>query len=931
MILFPRGKFLFLQLSTCFVLWIQLCVTGYGIASESSNEKGPRVWNYLDNDQSKQEVREITALKHYRIVRLNGEVLTALLVQAPLEFTGAANGSVITLPMPDGNLEAFLFKESPIMEPGLAAQFPEIRTYSANGLNDPSTYARFGWSPAGFHAIILSTRGTAYIERLRKHDNFTYRTYWAHDSAKPSTAIHCMLGDLGLPARAHAGAPSSALTTGSTLRSYRVAIAATGEYTQFFGGTVTNAMNNGIVPMVNQLNAIWEREFTFRLVLIANESSIIYTNGATDPYTDGDVFAMMTENQSNVDAVIGPANYDIGHVVGRLGSGGVAYLGVACNISGFKARAASSYGNPNGNTWINDLVAHEFGHQFDADHSYNGTTGFCAPPNRAANAAWEPGSGTTIMSYSGSCGAENVQNFSDPYYHVGSYDQIVTFTNSGVGNLCPTQTATGNTPPTVNAGPDYTIPQSTPFTLTASASDPNGDSLTYTWEQFDLGTASPPNTDDGSRPIFRSFNLVSSPSRTFPKLANILSNTITLGESLPTTDRVMNFRVSVRDNRAGGGGTTNDLTQITVENGAGPFLVTQPNTAVNWNGGSSQNVTWNVANTNVPPVNTATVNILLSTDGGLNFPTVLASSTPNDGSQNITVPNINTTMARIKVAAVSNIYFDISNANFTISTSGCGTITLAPPTLPGGTVSSPYNQTITASGGNGPYTLAVTLGSLPAGLSLSAAGNLSGSPTNIGSSTFTITATDQDSCTGSSSYTINVTAAACLFCDDFEDGVVDPGWSYVKPGWSEDGDNLVGTPSGKKAIVTASPIFAGCSNCSVKADIQTSGGIGNKVWLLGWYVDKANTLELLMKEETDRWVLKYRFNGSVVVKAKFSQTIDPLTTYDVEVTFDGADFRLYVNGTLLITMPKASGSTPNGTVGFQVKRTTARIGFITVD
>lgn len=927
MILFPRGKFLYLQLSTLFVLWIQLCITSYAIASERSSEKLPVIWTYLDGAG---RTPTPAGPKHYRIVRLDTERVTALLAQAPLEFTGISRNLVVTLPMPDGKLEAFRFQESPILELGLSAQFPDTRTYSANGLHDPSTFARFGWSPAGFHAIILSARGTAYIERVQKDNNRDYLTYWAHNAAAPSTPIDCKLGDLALPAHAWTEAPAAPLTTGSTLRTYRVAIAATGEYTQFFGGTLNNAMNNGIVPMVNQLNAILEREFTIRLVIIANETSIIYTDAATDPYTDGDVYAMMTENQSNVDSVIGPANYDVGHVVGRLASGGVAYLGVVCNSSGFKARAASSYGNPNGSTWINDLVAHEFGHQFNAHHSYNGTTGACAPPNRSAGSAWEPGSGTTIMSYSGSCGSENVQNFSNPYYHIGSYDSIVTFTNSGGGNTCATQTATGNTPPTVNAGPDFTIPQGTPFTLTASASDPNGDSLTYTWEQFDLGTASPPNTDDGTRPIFRSYNLVSSPSRTFPKLADILSNTTVLGESLPTTDRVMNFRVSVRDNRAGGGGTANDLTLITVENGAGPFVVTQPNTAVNWNGGSSQTVTWNVANTNVPPVNTPTVNILLSTDGGLNFPTVLASGTPNDGSQNINVPTVNTTMARIKVAAVSNIYFDISNANFTISTSGCGTITLSPPTLPGATVSTVYNQTITAAGGNGPYSYAVTLGSLPAGLSLSASGNISGSPTNIGSSTFTVTATDQGACTGSSSYTISVTATGCLFCDDFEDGVIDPGWTTVKPGWSEDGHNLIGTPSGNKATVTATPVFTGCSNCSVNADMQTSGGIGNKVWLLGWYVDKSNRVEVLMKEENDRWVIKQRFNGSVV-KAKAIQQIDPLTTYNVEVTFDGTNFRLYVNGTLMITMSKAPGSTPNGTVGFQVKGTTGRIAFITVD
>jgi hypothetical protein len=393
----------------------------------------------------------------------------------------------------------------------------------------------------------------------------------------------------------------------------------------------------------------------------------------------------------------------------------------------------------------------------------------------------------------------------------------------------------------------------------------------------------------------------------------------------------MNFRVAVRDNHAGGGGTANDLMQLTVENGAGPFVVTQPNTAVNWTGGSTQTVMWNVANTNVPPVDTSSVNILLSTDGGMTFPTVLASNTANDGSQNVTIPTVNTTTARIKVAAAGNIYFDISNADFTISTSGCGTITLAPPTLPGATVATPYNQTITASGGNGPYSFAVTAGSLPANLSLSSGGGVTGTPSAVGGSTFTVTATDQDSCTGSSSFTINVTGTGCLFCDDFEDGTLNPNWTYLQTGWTEDGHNLVGTPTTKKTTTAATPVFGGCANCSVKADIQTSGGIGNKIWLLAWYLDKNNAVELLMKEQNERWVLKQRVNGVVLTKTKATQTIDPLTTYNVELTFDGTDFRVFVNSSLLITMKKANGTSPNGTVGFQVKATTARIGFIRVD
>ncbi|HSP05745.1 MAG TPA: putative Ig domain-containing protein, partial [Acidobacteriota bacterium] len=691
----------------------------------------------------------------------------------------------------------------------------------------------------------------------------------------------------------------------------------------------------------------------------------------------------------------------------------LAYLNVVC-FDALKASAASTFSNPSGTTWIVDLVAHEMGHQLAAHHSFNGTTGFCNG-NRTASTAWEPGSGTTIMSYSGSCGAENVQNYSDPWYHVGSHDEIVS---SILSDACDIETSTGNNPPTVNAGPDYTIPQSTPFTLTASGSDPDGDPLTFFWEEYNIGTASPPNTDDGSRPIFRSFQPTTSPSRTFPQLSDILNNTTTLGESLPTTNRTLTFRVTARDNRTGGGGVADDSMTVTVSAASGPFQVTSPNTGVTWNGGTSQSVTWNVAGTSGPPVSTASVNILLSTDGGNSFPITLLASTPNDGSENITVPVLSTTTARVKVEAVDNIYFDISDTNFTISTAGCGTITVSPSTLPAGTLGAAYNAIITANGGASPYAFTVSAGSLPPGLTLDTDGSLTGTPTANGTYNFVITATDSSSCTGLRSYSITVACPVitfspsslpagtvgaaysqtlsangaiapvtfsilsgalpgglslnpstgeisgvpatvqtanftigvadangcagskpytltifpvCLFCDDFEDGVLDPTWTYVKPGWSESGGALAGVPAGRKAIAVATPVFSGCSNCTVDAAMQTAGGVGNRVWLLAWYVDKGNTVELMMKEESNRWILKQRVNGPVVAKMKGVLTIDPNVSYDARITFDGAQFQVFIDNTLLITLPKAPGTAPFGTVGFETKGTTGTFGSISVN
>jgi len=311
-------------------------------------------------------------------------------------------------------------------------------------------------------------------------------------------------------------------------------------------------------------------------------------------------------------------------------------------------------------------VAHEIGHQFGGNHTFNGTTGSCGGGNRASSAAYEPGSGSTIMAYAGICGAENLQSNSDPYFHSKSLNEITTFITTGGGSSCGTATNTGTTAPVANAGADYTIPRSTPFELTGTGSDANGDSMTYNWEQYNLGTAAPPNTDNGSRPIFRSFNPSTNPKRSFPKLSDILNNTATIGESLPTTSRTMVFRLIVRDNRAGGGSYAIDSANVTVSSAAGPFAVTSPNTAVTWTRNSSRTITWNVASTTAAPISCANVEILFSSNGGSSFSS-LVSSTPNDGSQAVTIPNTATTQARIKVRCANNVFFDLSNVNFTVN------------------------------------------------------------------------------------------------------------------------------------------------------------------------------------------------------------------------------------------------------------------------
>lgn len=712
----------------------------------------------------------------YRTLALDNARLAALLADVPPESRQNVRSSTatLTLPLPDGRYADFRIVQSPIMQPGLAAKYPQIRTYLGQGITDPGATLRFDVTPKGLRAQILGAGGAVYVDPYQNNDTSHYIAYAKRDYARAGERMQCTVRDPHGATRVEpvpdlAVSPTPNVASGDTLRTYRLALSATGEYTAFQGGSVADALA-GMVSTMSRVNGIYEREVGVRMVLVDNTDLNIYTDADTDPFTNDDGGSLLDENQWAIDRYIGSANYDIGHVF-STGGGGIAGLGSVC-AEGGKANGVTGSSRPTGDAYDVDYVAHEMGHQFGGPHTFNSEVSSCGDGNREESDAYEPGSGITVMAYAGICGAENLQPHSEDFFHRSSLNRIFAFI-AGDGS-CGVSSATGNAAPTVSTAPAFTIPARTPFTLTASGSDPDGDPITYLWEQMDLGASTTGGAlaDDGARPLFRAFDPSPDPARTFPSLRYVLDNAnvvpdraplpgttspnVYTGELLPTTNRTLNFRVTVRDNRAGGGGTGEAATAITVNAGAGPFAVTAPNTATSWAAGSAQTVTWNVANTAAAPVSTANVAIKLSLDGGYTWPKTLAASVPNSGSVSVTVPADTpaTTQARVKVEAVGNVYFDVSDANFTVTgTNTAPTIAVTGPlALRQGSPAATADVATVADTQDAAGTLAVALSDVPPELTASVANDAG-----------TVTLTAAASCalvapsTGSRTYPLRLT------------------------------------------------------------------------------------------------------------------------------------------------------------------------------
>ncbi len=848
------------------------------------------------------QVIEASAMRTFT---LDQDRIERTLEAAPGDTDELSRAHVVSLPAPDGGFQRFEIAETPVMAPKLAELHPEIRTYAGKGVEDPAATVRITTSPLGFQASVRGGElGSWYVDPVYRNDTSLYASYFGADLVNrhgPLTESEEIAADPGLLAGARRSGGRVA-SNGTQLRTYRLALLSDPTYATYHGGgaNVTAAK----VALINRVDQIYEGELAIRLVLIANNNLLnldtaAQMTGADGPCGTSPCFTTdqaagctggtLSRNRIVIGQIIGASNYDIGHIIFGLSGGGVAGLGVVGDSG--KARGCTGVTAPIGDFFAVDYVAHEMGHQFAGNHTFDGTESNCSAGNRNPGTSVEPGSGSSIMAYAGICDRDDLQPHSDPYFSQRSFDEIVTyvtgspgsineiqsaaFTGFGAGDsftltyngttstttitngtnyntagltlalgeilpagtvpvvdgfggtLAPSAngfevefsgtlsgtdvpqmlqvtnvsgftasvndidqggpvdnqgaaTATGNTPPAVTAPAAFTIPYRTPFALTGSATDPDPDTLTYMWEQNDIGVGagtllvSPSKT---TGPLFRQFGTAldagaydgtlspspgenaatTDPTRVFPDMAQILANNTNAAtgdcpngpppgvepvpaglvdcysEFLPTPGYLgpMHFRLTARDGNAAGGGVGNAETTVNLAPDTGPFLVTAPNTAATWASSSTQTVTWNLAGTSGPPISAANVKISLSTDGGQTYPHTLAASTANDGLADVTVPaGLTTSQARVKVEAVGNVFFDVSNANFTITSTAAGPV--VSNDAPSGTVTVAQGSdlspvTVSASDADSVgNALVATPSGLPAGVTLTPGANSGG-------------------------------------------------------------------------------------------------------------------------------------------------------------------------------------------------------------
>ncbi len=616
----------------------------------------------------------------YKLFSLNVDGIKSELAKAPNRDTHRES-LVLKFPNASGKLVDYVVQEAEVMDKALSEKYTGIKSYLGYQKDNNGNTIRFSISPYdGMNIMYFDNWDVSYMDTY-SNDLSSYIVYKKSNLPADPERFNCDFDKVNLPTESSVTPISlkTPIVQDGMFRKYRIAISTTVEYSNYhinragLGSGTTEQQKAAVLAAMNttmtRVNGVYEKTASLTMIMIPNNDLLISIGvDAYGPgFTNDNGLALLDENQAFVDQTVGNSSYDIGHIF-STGGGGVAQRPSVCAFGG-KARGVTGSPAPRADAYDIDYVAHEIGHQFGGNHTFRANTGSCANPNGNTPTAMEPGSGTTIMAYAGICSPNNVQAHSDAYFHSVNVVEIYNTITRAID--CSAKTSNNNGTPTADAGADYTIPYGTAFVLTGTGTDPDGDALTYLWEQVDAAALSatnpqPPVATATDGTIFRSYTPKATPERYFPVMTSVSANNLApKWEVIPNVARTLNFSLLVNDNKATGNQSARDLMKVTVAN-TGPFKVTSQDVAANYVGGSQLAVTWDVAGTNAAPINTQNVDILISSDNGLTFPTLLAT-VPNTGTANVTLPNDDNGNARIMVKASNNIYFAVNTARFNIN------------------------------------------------------------------------------------------------------------------------------------------------------------------------------------------------------------------------------------------------------------------------
>ncbi|MCD6010785.1 MAG: hypothetical protein K0Q79_647 [Flavipsychrobacter sp.] len=648
------------------------------------------VWKHVARETLPASSQKINASR-YEIYHTDELGLKAFLFSLPANEHAA---QIISVPMPDGTMREFKVWYTPMMPAELAARYPELRTFTGVAVDDPVVTIKLDHTVYGFHAMVFGEREISFVDPAGDGQNGYYAAHYKRDEVAVLTAESKCAVIQTEPATKDKPVDLSTsayrVSNGNQKRTYSLALSCSHQYaaaaTSLSAPTIAQVFSKMVTTM-NRVNGVYERELSVTMVFVARQDTLIWNSeissvNGPDPFgaINSNAPSCVIMNQTVCDNRIGSANYDLGHVF-TTGAGGLSDIGNVCRAMS-KARSVTGRVNPFGDGFDIDYVAHEIGHQFGGSHTFNGSDNFCL--GNWHESAYEPGSGSTIMAYAGLCSPDDIQPYSDDYFHAVSLQDMHSYiTNWADG--CATKTATGNkTVYLPSFTHSYSIPAHTPFELTAPAATDSvaSASVTYCWEQWNLAEGA----DKGKRfvdiretgPIFRSYRPTKSNVRVFPEdtmvLAGKLSNAgkeNAQGEKVPDTDRYLTFKLTMRNILNGNGCVLipDDTIHLNVVNTGKGFKVTsQDDSTAVYYGGSTQEVKWDVAGTDISPISATSVDIYMSKDGGYTWPYYIGNF-PNTGSALIPLanPDSATKLARIKVKGAGNVFFNVNKYNFSVT------------------------------------------------------------------------------------------------------------------------------------------------------------------------------------------------------------------------------------------------------------------------